>query len=405
MIRRWVMMILLIMTIGINLDCSQPEILTWKVVKKDLTHGITVDGVIEACNVNSLSSSLVALDCAIIRLVPEGSRVNPGDTICVFDNSLIMKDLDKARLILDSCRLDYQSLLDNQKMKEMDLQSKIESELADRQNLALTSQILDMISPSQEKKDKLNQQKNDILLQRLQNQLVNLRQVNQAELGQQKAKIAKAEKSIERLMQNLDKLVLISPVSGLILIKDNPVTGKKFSLGDRIMYPGPIMEIPDLSDFYAVAHLDEFQIREIKVDQSIEVTLPGSHLNPIPGRVISVATVGEPIREGSTVKRFTVKGLLTRNDSSLQVGITAQIRFRIDSLSDTLFIPQECVFEMADKKIVYLQQGKKYCPQPVSLGRQSRDWVIVADGIAAGDVIALNKPPDRLIIRPTEDSL
>jgi hypothetical protein len=57
-----------------------------------------------------------------------------------------------------------------------------------------------------------------------------------------------------------------------------------------------------------------------------------------------------------------------------------------------LAIPRGAVFEKDGKRVVYRRNGAGFAPVEVEAERQSISHLVVAKGLAAGDVIALRDP-------------
>jgi hypothetical protein len=84
--------------------------------------------------------------------------------------------------------------------------------------------------------------------------------------------------------------------------------------------------------------------------------------------------------------------LIDGTSEILKPGMTTSNQILIKEVPDTIFIPQEAVFEKEGKFIVYLKDGSSYDEVEVTLGDKSEDHIIVKNGLNPGDIVALSDP-------------
>ena len=68
---------------------------------------------------------------------------------------------------------------------------------------------------------------------------------------------------------------------------------------------------------------------------------------------------------------------------------------RLDEADGVLAIPRGAVFEKDGKRVVYRRDGSLFVPVEVTTARQSISHLVLASGLAAGDVIALRDPTEK----------
>ena len=74
---------------------------------------------------------------------------------------------------------------------------------------------------------------------------------------------------------------------------------------------------------------------------------------------------------------------------------------RLDEADGVLAIPRGAVFEKDGKRVVYRRSGGAFVPVEVTTARQSISHLVLATGLAAGDVIALRDPSEKRALSPT----
>jgi HlyD family secretion protein len=110
------------------------------------------------------------------------------------------------------------------------------------------------------------------------------------------------------------------------------------------------------------------------------------------GEVISVANLAIGKDGKSKIKVFPV-GISIRNAKNvLMPGLTVNCRIIINEIPDMTYIPIESVHREGESDFVYLKTGNSFKKRIINLGHSNADFVIVENGLEAGDVVALINP-------------
>ena len=78
-------------------------------------------------------------------------------------------------------------------------------------------------------------------------------------------------------------------------------------------------------------------------------------------------------------------------------GMTCELKLVGYDKADALLAPAKAVFhedDDEDLRYVYVQRGDEAVKQSVTVGRSKGDDVEIVEGLAAGDVILLEKPDE-----------
>jgi len=67
---------------------------------------------------------------------------------------------------------------------------------------------------------------------------------------------------------------------------------------------------------------------------------------------------------------------------------------RLEEVEEVLAIPRGALFEKDGERLVYREEGGRFVPVPVTVGRQSISHVVIENGLEAGDRIALRDPSE-----------
>lgn len=201
------------------------------------------------------------------------------------------------------------------------------------------------------------------------------------------------ELSISDLENKIRKIEesLVSPIDGVI-------AGLNIKEGSYVSSMQPAFTIVNPVKQQIVANVREYDIKSIKVGQSVKITgeaiardavVTGKvkSISPVAGR--KIATSGEEV---------TVEVIISieRSDAELKPGLSVSCDITTFEKSDVLVAPMDILDEDKDgNKFVYVvdENAGIMKKTPVKLGISSDMYVEIADGLKQGDIVVLNPQP------------
>lgn len=176
---------------------------------------------------------------------------------------------------------------------------------------------------------------------------------------------------------NPDGTVTIrAPISGT-------VADREATQGESAADPGkPLLTLVDDSTVLATANIFEKDLDQIRVGQSVRVTVKSLPNRTFKGRV---AVVGSTIQGQS--RSLPVKAELDNPQGALKPGMSAQMDVITDrTYAAALAVPKSALVDANGKTLVFHQEeGNTYEPVEVTLGRTAGDLVEIKKGVEAGD--------------------
>jgi cobalt-zinc-cadmium efflux system membrane fusion protein len=82
-------------------------------------------------------------------------------------------------------------------------------------------------------------------------------------------------------------------------------------------------------------------------------------------------------------------------EPQVKPGITATVTIETASNPRTLAISVGAVFVENNAPFVYVKNGDAYAPRPVILGISDGSFVEIRQGLAEGEQVAMQRPPQR----------
>jgi len=183
-------------------------------------------------------------------------------------------------------------------------------------------------------------------------------------------------KRIEESGKPVRTFTLFSPVNGYVVQK-MALQGMKVMPGEKLF------DIADLSSVWVIADIYEYELPNIRVGQTADITL-----SYFPGRVFtSKIEYIYPTLSGDTrtVKiRFTIANI----GGQLKPQMFTNVEVRID-LGKKLIIPDDAVIDTGLRQIVYVDQGDGYFePRQIVVGVRANGLFEVLKGLNAGEKVA-----------------
>ena len=171
-------------------------------------------------------------------------------------------------------------------------------------------------------------------------------------------------------------LTLVSPVTGIVLIKD-------VFEGQRVMPGQRLYQIADLSEVWVEGEVFEQDLQFIRTGAQAHVEVsayPGEH---VMGRVSFIHPTVDT-RSRTNRVRLTVPNPQLR----LKPGMFATIFVDVVAARDAVVIPRAAVVVTGERNVVFVRDSAgMLVPRDVVLGSRAADQVAVLAGLAVGETI------------------
>jgi len=394
MIRRITFILCIILLIGCN-NKTAMEIETCSVKKGSFYIDLIEEGEIQATS--SINISVPAMSwqygmCKITQIVEDGDLIQAGDTAIMFDPSEVEKAIINAKAELEIAEAELEKKKAEQDSKIEELKSNIEiSEISHRIseiNLEQATFEADITR----REISLNLEKAKIALEKARDEIENQKKIHSEEIKQSLLKISQLKTNLREAEITLKNLTVVSPASGIAILRKNWSTGNKWQVGDQPWSGMPLIDLPDLSELKVEAEISEVDISKVKLGQTVEIKLDAFSDSVYSGKVISIANLAQFKGDDSKIKIFPVEILIEGTSQKFLPGMTVSCRIIVDRIDDVLYIPLEALFVEGGKNYVYTRTGNSYRKKEVVIGQMNNDFVIIREGIDPDEVLTLSNP-------------
>jgi len=208
-----------------------------------------------------------------------------------------------------------------------------------------------------------------------------------AEVSLRRLEVEAARKALEQAQKDLDEATITAPFDGI-------VGAVYVDEGDII--PPPTMA-PTVAIYFITptslelkAEVDEIDIPEVEVGQSVTVEVDAIVDELFEGTVISVSPV--PVIEAGLVLYEVNISLVIPADAGVKVGMSATADIMIDKSEDTLLVPERAVgFDDQGNTVVWVSVDGELEQRVVVTGISDGLKTEILEGLSEGDMVAVEK--------------
>lgn len=353
------------------------------------------EGEIEAIRSQTIPSPMISWrygNLKISRIVRDGQDVKVGDTLIMFDPSEVQKGIVEAEGRLEISMAELEKMIAQHQSDLEELRADYEVTRISQEISQIRFEQAEYESEIKKKEIQLNLEKANISLEQAREQIDNRIKIQKEEVKQRNLSIDQDRKQLDEAHETLAKMCVTTSSPGIAIIAHNWNTDNKFQVGDQCWAGFPLIQLPDLSSLKAKVNINEVDIAKIRKGLAVEIKPDAFSESMFTGSVVSVANLAVNKEQSSKIKVFPVEILLNETHENLLPGLTVSCRIIVDKLEGVLYVPIEAIHSEGDKSFVFRKSGAGYDKVFVETGAVNSDYVVVTDGLAEKDTVALVDP-------------
>jgi multidrug efflux pump subunit AcrA (membrane-fusion protein) len=367
---------------------------TGTVAHERFVRRVTAEGNLRAVKTTRLTAPGSAGRMGALKLAwvaPDGTMVKAGDVVVRFDPSEPDKQLRDGEADLDSARarLRQEAVRSSAAVAGRDTDAVLA-----REELEQTQRF--------QPRDPTIFSRNQIIESQVDEHLADARRAHaetakQIERRRSQSTAAvigverqKAELEIAHARAELRAMQLVVPSDGIFVLERR--RGALPRPGDSLWPGQAIAEIPLLDEMEASVYVLEVDGSGLAEGQPAAVVIEAQPDRVFDGKIRIVDKLAQPRQHGSPVQYFgVVIQLATTDRAVMKPGQRVRATLVLDQ-EDALVVPRQAVIARDSKNVVYRRSPAGFEPVAVELGPATSGRVVIARGLAAGDVIALRDP-------------
>lgn len=375
-------------------------------------------GELEAVKAENIVAPPVRGELKIVELFPEGQQADVGALLVQFEQTEFQKRVTDAQQELEAAKADMEKTTAMQKADIARLESAIKDQDANLKLANLQVERMAFEATIEKERTGIEAKKAELSYTQAVEKLEAQRIVNNAEVRKRELEISRRERELEKAQRELESTTIHAAKAGLVVYGkvwkgDRP---EKVRVGDNVWGGVGVISLPDLTRMQVKTSVNEVDVDKLKESQPVLIKLDALPEPTFHGKVTSIASLGRDKEGEKNVKVFDVVVAIEEQDPRLKPGMTAASEVvvetipprptaRPDSISQEagievtatsvpmpLSIPLDAVFEKDGKTVVYRMKGGKAEAREVKLGKKNDNHVVIEEGLAPDDRVALRDP-------------
>ena len=393
MIKLRILLIIIVLSSCKNKETR--EVQTTYVRSGTFTEELTEEGTLKAVNSITIAAPMLSYrfgSLKITNIVSDGSEVQKGDTLIVFDLSEIKKAIieNEQRLVIGEAELE--KLKATQESAISDLEADLEISKISREISRINFEQSAYESDITRKEIGLRLENADIALKRAQEQIDNRKKINQEELFQKNISIKQLQSILNDAENAVSSLYVVSPAPGIAILEHNWMTNQKYQAGEQPYSGTKLIELPDLSAMMAEIKVNEVDVSKVLPGMDVTIITDAYSDLRYEGKVVSIANLAQNKDSNSKIKVFPVVISIQGTSDKLMPGLSASCKIKVREVPDVLYIPIDALFRDQGLEFVYVKTNTGYRRQDVKTGMSNTDYVVITEGLKGDEELALMNP-------------
>jgi len=337
-------------------------------------------------------------------VLDDGTRVEQGDVVVRFDDTRYQQELESARQDLELRKADLEQTRFRFGDERIDLNLDVK-----RKSIAVekarTEVVRDavLISNVELQKAELSLKLAELELEQARKNSTEFAAKEAVGLRVQTLKVDEARRKVEEHETNIRNAVIKAPRDGVIykpFVRLNNEKGRVEA--GKVVNPGDkLLEIPSFEHFDGTVYVPSMDVAHLTVGDPVTLRLTVCPERQFTGKVIEKDAyamtrnerLGRDDPDGH-LKEFKVVIAVDETSPVFRPGLTFAAEVRTTLARDCLYLPRAALFAAADGRLqAYRREAAGCRPVDVTVGARGYTYAQVTAGLAAGDVVLLNRPP------------
>jgi len=350
---------------------------------------LSVPGELEAVEETLLLAPRFQGRLEIAWMAEQGTRVEQGDRLVVFDRDELLKKLDVARTELELARTKIEQGRTKLSLAVDEKEADIERATLDLRLAGMRRTDSDTVPLVEREEARISETKAKMAIDAAQGALASVELEARAEAQLLQLEVARREREVVELEEQIDKTVITAPTAGVVLLEEK--WDGVWTVGSRPWASAELISLPDLAAMKVAAKVHEVDAPRVAVGQAARVELDAYPGQLLEGEVVSVADLAVP-QGDDEIKYLDIEVALTGENHDLLPGMSARVELVLDTVDEVAWVPIEAVFrDDADEAWVFTESLTGWSRAEVATGVHN-DTHIVVEGIEPATRVALIDP-------------
>jgi len=199
-----------------------------------------------------------------------------------------------------------------------------------------------------------------------------------------------AQARLDDVEEDLSKTVITAPHDGIITLL-NVTDGQVISGATSVSNGTDLLTIAQLNELYMEANINEVDVEKLHEGQPAFLRFDAIPDFEVEG-IINV--IAPSARRDGNIRVFPIEVIFEVEDSRVRPGISATVEVPIESADGVVSVLISAIFREDEKSVVFVKKGESWERREVEVGINNLQHVQIKSGLAEGEELALNRPPE-----------
>jgi len=371
------------------------DVQTTLVEKGTFTDELIEEGVLRAVNSILIGAPRISYrygGLKIASIVEDGSEVDKGDTLIIFDPSEIKKAIIDIEQRLEIQKAELDKLVATQKSEIEELEADLKIARIDLEISRINFEQSVHEAEITKKEIQLKLENARLALERAGEQIENKKKIHKVDLFQKNINIGQMQEQLKEANETIDRLFVVSPARGIAILERNWMSGQKWQEGDQPYSGSKLIELPDLDEMMADVKINEVDALKITKGMPVTITPDAFSDTSYTGEITWMANLAQKKDWDSNIKVFPIGIAIPESNENLMPGLTVSCKIRISEQTDALLIPLDAVFQDEYGEYVYVKTVSGFKRRDIRVSRYNSDFACIEAGLEEHEEIALTDP-------------
>lgn len=372
--------------------CTEPPQAEWVSVSQDtLIIGVDIEGTLQASDSASIGPPGLQTmwEFTISDIVADGDLVKEGDKLLSFDGMQLQERLQAEENKRDSLQVTLEKRRYEIALADQDEALRLaEAEAAVRKAAIGANQSSELAGSLIIQNAKLDLEAAQQNVDHQKSQMKRRRANNRRELATRESWVRTAEKTVDNLKKDIQRLTRVAPRAGTAVLHENR-GDEKYKVGERVWRSEMVMEVASLDNMMAEGTIDEADFGKLSLGQEVHLRLEAHPDSEVKG---SLQEIARSVQQKSWREASKVVSVKLKVDPVEGLKLRPGMRFRgeveTEEIENAIIVPLSSVFHSKDGPIAYRQVGSSVEKRKLTLGKRGKRGVQVLDGLRPGDQVS-----------------
>ena len=369
---------------------------TFKVAKREFVRSIRLSGTVEAVESTTIAAPRLSgpnsNSLVITRMVRPGSTVSPGDLIVEFDRQDQIKNSLDRRAELQ----DLEQQIAKREAQERAARAHDDSEITLAQSAIARAQLEmgknELLPKINAEKNKLALEQAEATLQQLKATYELKRHAAEADIRILQIRRDRAANAEKQAAGNAERMSIHAPIGGMAVVKTiwKGNNMAEVQEGEEVRAGVPIVDIVNPNAMRVRARVNQADVNELSVGQSVRIGLDAYPALSFDGRIAQISPLGVTSVLSAKVRNFIVLVDVNGSHPNLMPDLSASLDVTLGRTADAIVVPRDALRQDGTRTLVRVKRGEAYEDRPVTIGAVNAHEAMLSAGLEDGSVVARN---------------